>query len=103
MQSKFIISLLFGAFLFSAVCAEEGQTEDTAPDTVDATDAGTSEEDLGSSREGSRTDDEVVQREEEAIQVCENCDARDLVECHVVLHVCLLAGWFECVGDETAA
>jgi heat shock protein beta len=69
MQSKFIISLLFGAFLFSAVCAEEGQTEDTAPDTVDATDAGTSEEDLGSSREGSRTDDEVVQREEEAIQL----------------------------------
>lgn len=32
---------------------------------------GTGEEDLGKSREGSRTDDEVVQREEEAIQLNE--------------------------------
>uniref|UniRef100_A0A2K5WVZ5 Endoplasmin n=2 Tax=Macaca TaxID=9539 RepID=A0A2K5WVZ5_MACFA len=36
-----------------------------ADDEVDVD--GTVEEDLGKSREGSRTDDEVVQREEEAI------------------------------------
>ena len=38
-----------------------------AEDEVDVD--GTVEEDLGKSREGSRTDDEVVQREEEAIQL----------------------------------
>uniref|UniRef100_A0A7P0Z405 Heat shock protein 90 beta family member 1 n=1 Tax=Homo sapiens TaxID=9606 RepID=A0A7P0Z405_HUMAN len=38
-----------------------------ADDEVDVD--GTVEEDLGKSREGSRTDDEVVQREEEAIQL----------------------------------
>uniref|UniRef100_A0A2K6L2C2 Histidine kinase/HSP90-like ATPase domain-containing protein n=1 Tax=Rhinopithecus bieti TaxID=61621 RepID=A0A2K6L2C2_RHIBE len=40
-----------------------------ADDEVDVD--GTVEEDLGKSREGSRTDDEVVQREEEAIQLNE--------------------------------
>uniref|UniRef100_A0A674F0U9 Heat shock protein 90, beta (grp94), member 1 n=1 Tax=Salmo trutta TaxID=8032 RepID=A0A674F0U9_SALTR len=39
----------------------------TAEDEVDVD--GTVEEDLGKSRDGSRTDDEVVQREEEAIQL----------------------------------
>uniref|UniRef100_A0A2K6RH38 Histidine kinase/HSP90-like ATPase domain-containing protein n=1 Tax=Rhinopithecus roxellana TaxID=61622 RepID=A0A2K6RH38_RHIRO len=42
-----------------------------ADDEVDVD--GTVEEDLGKSREGSRTDDEVVQREEEAIQVRKVC------------------------------
>lgn len=47
---------------FLAAWADEDQTEDVGTGSVDATESGTTEEDLGSSREGSRTDDEVVQR-----------------------------------------
>lgn len=50
--------LLFGC---RATLAQESTSEDLLPDTVEA--------DLGASREGSRTDDEVVQREEEAIKL----------------------------------
>ena len=50
---------------FSALClAEEEKTEEkteTEPPTVD--------EDVGKSRDGSKTDDEAVQREEEAIKL----------------------------------
>merc|ERR1711887_74223 len=47
---------------FSAVCkAEEAEEGELETETVDA--------DLGSSREGSRTDSEVVDREEEAIKL----------------------------------
>lgn len=53
-----MIGLLFALLAFAAVRAE---------DEVDVD--GTVEEDLGKSRDGSRTDDEVVQREEEAIQL----------------------------------
>ena len=35
----------------------------------EADDVGTVDSDLGSSKEGSRTDDEVVKREEEAIKI----------------------------------
>ena len=51
--------------MFSALClAEEEKTEEkteTEPPTVD--------EDVGKSRDGSKTDDEAVQREEEAIKL----------------------------------
>lgn len=53
-----MIGLLFALLAFAAVKAD---------DEVDID--GTVEEDLGKSRDGSRTDDEVVQREEEAIQL----------------------------------
>ena len=43
-------------------CAEEDQTEDVVSDTADATDTATADDDLGSSRDASKTDDEVVQR-----------------------------------------
>ncbi|XP_068168269.1 endoplasmin [Antennarius striatus] len=56
MKRVWVIGLLFALLAFGAVRAE---------DEVDVD--GTVEEDLGKSRDGSRTDDEVVQREEEAI------------------------------------
>lgn len=53
------------SFYFSALClAEEDKTDEkteTEPPTVD--------EDVGKSRDGSKTDDEAVQREEEAIKL----------------------------------
>uniref|UniRef100_A0A671XHD9 Endoplasmin n=1 Tax=Sparus aurata TaxID=8175 RepID=A0A671XHD9_SPAAU len=58
MKRVWVIGLLFALLAFAAVRAE---------DEVDVD--GTVEEDLGKSRDGSRTDDEVVQREEEAIQL----------------------------------
>uniref|UniRef100_A0AAV2KY13 Endoplasmin n=1 Tax=Knipowitschia caucasica TaxID=637954 RepID=A0AAV2KY13_KNICA len=58
MRRVWLIGLLIALFAFAAVRAE---------DEVDVD--GTVEEDLGKSRDGSRTDDEVVQREEEAIQL----------------------------------
>lgn len=58
MRRLWIIGLLCALLAFASVKAD---------DDVDA-DA-TVEEDLGKSRDGSRTDDEVVQREEEAIQL----------------------------------
>ncbi|XP_071375237.1 endoplasmin-like [Centroberyx affinis] len=58
MKRVWAIGLLFALLAFAAVKAE---------DEVDID--GTVEEDLGKSRDGSRTDDEVVQREEEAIQL----------------------------------
>ncbi|XP_035257320.1 endoplasmin isoform X2 [Anguilla anguilla] len=58
MRQVWIIGLLCAALAFSAVRAEEDVDVD-----------GTVEDDLGKSRDGSRTDDEVVQREEEAIQL----------------------------------
>uniref|UniRef100_A0A668TC79 Histidine kinase/HSP90-like ATPase domain-containing protein n=1 Tax=Oreochromis aureus TaxID=47969 RepID=A0A668TC79_OREAU len=57
MKRIWVIGLLF-ALLASAVRADDELDVD-----------GTVEEDLGKSRDGSRTDDEVVQREEEAIQL----------------------------------
>ncbi|MED6256895.1 hypothetical protein ATANTOWER_000406 [Ataeniobius toweri] len=58
MKRVWVVGLLFALIAFAAVRAE---------DEVDV--EGTVEEDLGKSRDGSRTDDEVVQREEEAIQL----------------------------------
>ncbi|XP_037539543.1 endoplasmin [Nematolebias whitei] len=58
MKRVWFIGLLFALLAFAAVRAE---------DEVDVD--GTVEDDLGKSRDGSRTDDEVVQREEEAIQL----------------------------------
>uniref|UniRef100_UPI0037E95C4C endoplasmin isoform X2 n=1 Tax=Semicossyphus pulcher TaxID=241346 RepID=UPI0037E95C4C len=58
MKRVWFVGLLFALLAFAAVKAE---------DEVDVD--GTVVEDLGKSRDGSRTDDEVVQREEEAIQL----------------------------------
>ncbi|XP_043943781.1 endoplasmin [Protopterus annectens] len=58
MKLLWIIGLLCALLAFSCVSAE---------DDVDI--GAAVEDDLGKSREGSRTDDEVVQREEEAIQL----------------------------------
>ncbi|XP_028285756.1 endoplasmin [Parambassis ranga] len=58
MKRAWVIGLLFALLAFAAVKAD---------DEVDID--GTVEEDLGKSRDGSRTDDEAVQREEEAIQL----------------------------------
>ncbi|TRY64661.1 hypothetical protein DNTS_028693 [Danionella cerebrum] len=59
MRRLWIIGLLCALLAFASVKADD--------DDVDID--GTVEEDLGKSRDGSRTDDEVVQREEEAIQL----------------------------------
>lgn len=53
-----MIGLLFALLAFAAVKAEDELDID-----------GTVEEDIGKSRDGSRTDDEAVQREEEAVQL----------------------------------
>ncbi|KAL2087343.1 hypothetical protein ACEWY4_016171 [Coilia grayii] len=58
MKRLWVIGLLCALLAFTSVSAE---------DEVDID--GTVEDDLGKSRDGSRTDDEVVQREEEAIQL----------------------------------
>ncbi|XP_034169145.2 endoplasmin [Pangasianodon hypophthalmus] len=58
MKRLWILGLLCALLVFTSV---------KAGDEVDVD--GTVEEDLGKSRDGSRTDDEVVQREEEAIQI----------------------------------
>ncbi|XP_034032184.1 endoplasmin [Thalassophryne amazonica] len=58
MKRLWMMGLLFALLAFGTVKAD---------DEVDVD--GTVEEDLGKSRDGSRTDDEVVQREEEAIQL----------------------------------
>uniref|UniRef100_A0A3B3C194 Heat shock protein 90, beta (grp94), member 1 n=1 Tax=Oryzias melastigma TaxID=30732 RepID=A0A3B3C194_ORYME len=58
MKRLWVVGLLCALLAFAAVRAEDEID-------VDAT----VEEDLGKSRDGSRTDDEVVQREEEAIQL----------------------------------
>eukprot|EP00064_Thunnus_orientalis_P005434 superscaffoldBa00000533_g5448 len=58
MKRAWVIGLLFALLAFASVKAEDELDVD-----------GTVEEDLGKSRDGSRTDDEVVQREEEAIQL----------------------------------
>jgi len=58
MQRVWVIGLLCAVLAFAAVKAEDELDIDGAVD-----------EDLGKSRDGSKTDDEVVQREEEAIQL----------------------------------
>lgn len=58
MKRVWVIGLLFALLAFAAVKADDELDVD-----------GIVEEDLGKSRDGSRTDDEVVQREEEAIQL----------------------------------
>ncbi|XP_039881978.1 endoplasmin [Simochromis diagramma] len=58
MKRVWVIGLIFALLAFAAVKADDEFDVD-----------GTVEEDLGKSRDGSRTDDEVVQREEEAIQL----------------------------------
>ncbi|KAM9377178.1 endoplasmin [Pholidichthys leucotaenia] len=58
MKRVWVIGLLFALLAFAAVKAEDELDVD-----------GTVEDDLGKSRDGSRTDDEAVQREEEAIQL----------------------------------
>ncbi|XP_061628782.1 endoplasmin [Phyllopteryx taeniolatus] len=58
MTRAWAVGLLIGLLAFGAVKAD---------DEVDAD--GTVDEDLGKSRDGSKTDDEIVQREEEAIQL----------------------------------
>ncbi|XP_016302948.1 endoplasmin [Sinocyclocheilus anshuiensis] len=59
MRRLWIIGLLCALLAFASVKADD--------DDVDID--GTVEEDLGKSRDGSRTDDEIVRREEEAIQL----------------------------------
>uniref|UniRef100_A0A8C7RIC9 Histidine kinase/HSP90-like ATPase domain-containing protein n=1 Tax=Oncorhynchus mykiss TaxID=8022 RepID=A0A8C7RIC9_ONCMY len=71
-QFKLILrSCIFTGYKFlfkpSALCLILSTGSVRAEDEVDID--GTVEEDLGKSRDGSRTDDEVVQREEEAIQL----------------------------------
>ncbi|KAM5172202.1 endoplasmin [Mantella aurantiaca] len=61
MRKLWAIGLCFALLAFVSVRAEDDDDE------VDVD--GTVEEDLGKSRDGSRTDDEVVSREEEAIQL----------------------------------
>ena len=59
---KKVAWVIFGLLALSSFVQAENPTEDELqPDTVD--------EDLGAAREGSRTDDEVVQREGEAINI----------------------------------
>ena len=59
---KKVALVIFGLLALSSFVRAENPTEDELqPDTVD--------EDLGAAREGSRTDDEVVQREGEAINI----------------------------------
>ncbi|CAK6961620.1 endoplasmin-like isoform X1 [Scomber scombrus] len=58
MKRVWVIGLLFALVAFASVKAEDELDVD-----------GTVEEDLGKSRDGSKTDDEVIQREEEAIQL----------------------------------
>ncbi|GAA6108668.1 endoplasmin isoform X1 [Tachysurus ichikawai] len=60
MKRLWILGLLCALLVFTSVKADDD-------DEVDVD--GTVEDDLGKSRDGSRTDDEVVQREEEAIQL----------------------------------
>ena len=77
-QSLLALAFVFLAFTASFVAAED-ETDDVKPDTVD--------KNLGASREGSRTDDEVVKREEEAIKldgfsVAEMKELRDKSEKH---------------------
>ncbi|XP_067284807.1 endoplasmin [Pseudorasbora parva] len=77
MRRLWIIGLLCTLLAFASVKAD---------DDVDID--GTVEEDLGKSRDGSRTDDEVVQREEEAIQLdglnaSQIKEIRDKAEKHV--------------------
>ncbi|XP_028673334.1 endoplasmin [Erpetoichthys calabaricus] len=58
MKRWWLVAALCALLAFTSVCADEDVDVD-----------GTIEEDLGKSRDGSRTDDEVVKREEEAIQL----------------------------------
>ena len=59
---KKVAWVIFGLLALSSFVRAENPTEDELqPDTVD--------DDLGAAREGSRTDDEVVQREGEAINI----------------------------------
>merc|ERR1711976_93297 len=59
---KKVAWVIFGLLALSSFVRADNPTEDELqPDTVD--------DDLGASREGSRTDDEVVEREEEAISL----------------------------------
>ncbi|XP_017349754.1 endoplasmin [Ictalurus punctatus] len=58
MRRLWILGLLCALLVFTSVKADDEADVD-----------GTVEDDLGKSRDGSRTDDEVVQREEEAIQL----------------------------------
>merc|ERR1711936_1475197 len=77
---KNLAFLAFGLLLLTSLCMADNPTEDELqPDTVD--------EDLGAPREGSRTDDEVIKREEEAINidglsVAEMKELRDKAEKH---------------------
>ena len=62
MKKGFILASLGIILILSHSAVAENPSEDEIqPDTI--------EDDLGASREGSRTDDEVVQREEEAIKL----------------------------------
>ncbi|XP_039617744.1 endoplasmin [Polypterus senegalus] len=58
MKRWWLVAALCALLAFTSVCADEDVDIDS-----------TIEEDLGKSRDGSRTDDEVVKREEEAIQL----------------------------------
>jgi heat shock protein beta len=64
LTSSLLLVFLIGICLFTApVRADEDEIEE-----IDAT-GGTVEDDIGKSRDGSRTDDEVVKREEEQIKL----------------------------------
>lgn len=81
LEKQSLLALAFVLLAFSAgVTRAEDANEDLKPDTV--------VNDIGSSREGSRTDAEAVAREEEAIKldglsVAEMKELRDRAEKHV--------------------
>lgn len=79
MKQKWRFTGLIALFLIIGYCVAEEESE---------TEEVTLEEDIGKSRDGSRTDDEVVQREEEAIKldglsVAEMKELKEIAEKHV--------------------
>jgi heat shock protein beta len=88
-EKRSVLALAFVLLAFSAGAARaEDQNDDLKPDTV--------VDDLGASREGSRTDAEAVAREEEAIKldglsVAEMKELRDRSEKHAfqVTFICV--------------
>ncbi|XP_072181693.1 endoplasmin-like [Diadema setosum] len=79
MMKKFWFLAVVGVLLMTA-CASAADEEEDADATVDA--------DIGKSRDGSRTDDEVVEREEEAIKldglnVAQMKELRESAEKHI--------------------
>ena len=74
--------------LFLAHCRGEEEAKETADEKTEPESEPKVEDDIGKSRDGSKTDDEAVQREEEAIKldglnVAQMKELRDKAEKHV--------------------